>query len=95
MDWGVNMDEGFHISGIAKKRIKRPRDVSQWAKLIVDIAIGKVENHAPTPEEEGKELAAVVRGKHGPYKGVAPTNDEVSHATLQSEMLQGRKVGWD
>jgi hypothetical protein len=26
---------------------------------------------------------------------VAPTDGEVSHATLQGEMLRARKVGWD
>ena len=31
------MDEGCHIQGMADKR-KRPRDISQRAKLIVDIA---------------------------------------------------------
>jgi hypothetical protein len=33
---------------------KRPRDPNQLAKLIVDIASGQVEDHDPTPEEQGK-----------------------------------------
>ncbi len=28
-------------------------------------------------------------------RGVAPTNDEVSHDTLQGEMLRARNLGWD
>jgi hypothetical protein len=37
---------------------KRPRDFSQAAKLVVDIAIGQVEDREPTPEERGKDPAA-------------------------------------
>jgi hypothetical protein len=29
---------------------KRPRDFSQAAKLVVDIATGQVEDRSPTPE---------------------------------------------
>ena len=38
-------------------RKKRPRDSNQLAKLIVDIATGEVEDRAPTPEEQGKDIA--------------------------------------
>jgi hypothetical protein len=44
---------------------KRPRDPSQLAKLIVDIAAGEVEDRPPTPEEQGKDPAAVAMGKKG------------------------------
>jgi hypothetical protein len=44
---------------------KRPRDPSQLAKLIVDIAAGEVEDRSPTPEELGKDPAAVAMGKKG------------------------------
>jgi hypothetical protein len=36
---------------------KRPRDFSQSAKLVIDIATGQVEDRPPTPEE-GKDAAA-------------------------------------
>jgi hypothetical protein len=42
----------------AKPR-KRPPDFSQAAKLVVDIATGQVEDQPPTPEEQGKDPAAV------------------------------------
>jgi hypothetical protein len=48
---------------------KRPRDPSQLAKLIVDIAAGEVEDRKPTPEEQGKSAKAVARGKTGGLKG--------------------------
>ena len=44
---------------------KRPRDANQLAKLIVDIATGQVEDRKPTPEEQGKDPAAVAYGQLG------------------------------
>ena len=44
---------------------KRPRDFSQAAKLVVDIATGQVEDREPTPEEQGKDPVAVRRGQLG------------------------------
>ena len=44
---------------------KRPRDPSQLAKLIVDIAAGEVEDRPPTPEEQGKDPAAAALGRKG------------------------------
>ena len=49
---------GYH----ERKRAKRPRDFSQAAKLVVDIASGQVEDREPTPEEQGKDPAAVSLG---------------------------------
>jgi hypothetical protein len=54
---------------MADKHSKRPRDFSQAAKLVVDIASGQVEDREPTPEEQGKDPAAVARGKAGGTKG--------------------------
>lgn len=45
---------------------KRPRDTSQRAKLIVDIATGEVEDEKP---DEGKNPAAVELGRLGGKKG--------------------------
>jgi hypothetical protein len=47
---------------------KRPRDPSQLAKLIVDIAAGEVEDRPPTPEEQGKNPATVESGRAGGKK---------------------------
>ncbi len=51
------------------KAPKRPRDLNQWAKRMIDIATGEVEDGEPTPEEQGKDPAAVARGKLGGEKG--------------------------
>jgi hypothetical protein len=51
------------------KRKKRPRDFAQRAKMIVDIATGEIEDREPTPEEQGKDPAAVSLGRRGGLKG--------------------------
>jgi hypothetical protein len=40
---------------------KRPRDPNQLAKSIIDIATGQKPDRDPTPEEQGKDPAAVIQ----------------------------------
>jgi hypothetical protein len=47
-------------------RSRRPRDPNQLGRLIVDIATGEVED---TPEDTGKDPAAVALGRKGGLKG--------------------------
>jgi hypothetical protein len=54
---------------MAEKHPKRPRDLNQWAKRMVDIATGEASDREPTPEEQGKDPAAVARGRAGGAKG--------------------------
>ncbi len=56
-------------SGRQPKRKKRPRDANRLAKSIVDIATGEIEDREPTPEEQGKDPAAVSLGRRGGLKG--------------------------
>jgi hypothetical protein len=44
---------------------KRPRDPNQLARAIIDIATGERPDRDPTPEELGKNAAAVELGKRG------------------------------
>ena len=44
---------------------KRPRDFSQAAKLVIDVATGQVEDRQQTPEEQGKDPAAAAMGRKG------------------------------
>jgi general stress protein YciG len=44
---------------------KRPRDFSQAAKFVVDVATGQREDREPTPEERGKDPAAAAMGRKG------------------------------
>ena len=48
---------------------KRPRDTNQLAKLMVDILTGQVEDRELTPEEQGKDPAAVSLGRRRGLKG--------------------------
>ena len=52
--------------GMPDRSSKRPTDPNQLAKLIVDIATGEVED---TPEDTGKDPAAVALGRKGGLKG--------------------------
>ncbi len=52
------------------KRLKRPRDPVQLAKLIGDILTGQVEDRAPDrPVDLTKDQAAVALGRKGGLKG--------------------------
>ena len=51
------------------KSPKRPRDLNQWAKRMVDVATGEASDREPTPEEQGKDAAAVSLGGRGGLKG--------------------------
>lgn len=46
---------------MATKRLPRPRDPAQLAKLIVDIATGEIEDRI----DDGKDAAAVQSGREG------------------------------
>ena len=51
------------------KTPSRPRDLNQWAKRMVEIATGEASDMPPTPEEQGKDPAAVALGRKGGLKG--------------------------
>jgi hypothetical protein len=44
---------------------KRPRDLNQWAKRMVDLATGEASDREPTPEDRGIDPAASAMGKKG------------------------------
>jgi hypothetical protein len=48
---------------------KRPRDLNQCAERMVDIATGAADDRERTPEEQGKDPAAVRLGRRGGLKG--------------------------
>lgn len=53
---------------MAPKRPKRPKDFSQAAKLVVDIATGQVEDRQLTPDSGRGSIAAEL-GRRGGLKG--------------------------
>lgn len=76
------------------KKPKRPRDANQLARRIVDIASGETEDREPTPEEQGKDPAAVSLGRRGGLKGGKARAEKMS-ATERSEVARkAAKVRW-
>jgi len=79
---------------MADKHPKRPRDFSQAAKLVIDIASGQVEDRKPTPEEQGKDPAAVSLGRKGGLKGGKARSAKMT-AKQRSEIAQkAAKARW-
>ncbi|MGE3626156.1 MAG: RNA-binding protein [Hyphomicrobiales bacterium] len=75
-------------------RLKRPRDSAQLAKLIVDIATGEVDDREPTPEEEGKDPAAVKRGRAGGKKGGKARAANMTAKQRSEAARKAVKVRW-
>lgn len=58
------------------KRLPRPRDPNQLAKLIADIATGDQEDRLVT--DDGRDLAAVMLGRLGGLKGGRARADKLT-----------------
>ena len=64
---------------------KRPRDFSQAAKLVVDIASGQVEDRPPTPEDP----AAAALGRKGGAARASKLSPE-KRAEIARKAAKGR-----
>jgi hypothetical protein len=53
------------------KHHKRPRDLNQWAKRMLDIATGEASDAAPTPEPHGEQAKRAAKA-HKEKKPIAP-----------------------
>jgi hypothetical protein len=69
---------------------KRPRDPNQLAKSIIDIATGQKPDRDPTPEEQGKDPAAVALGK----KGGSARADKLSPSHRSKIAAKAAKARW-
>jgi hypothetical protein len=72
-----------------ERKLKRPRDPVQLAKLIGDIATGQIEDKT----EDGKNPAAVAKGRKGGLKGGASrmaTMTEDEKRQLAKQAAQSR-----
>lgn len=76
------------------KTPKRPRDTNQLAKRILDIASGEVEDRKPTPEEEGKDPAAVSLGRKGGLSGGKARAEKLSPEQRASAARVAAKARW-
>ncbi|MDZ4792302.1 MAG: histone H1 [Hyphomicrobiales bacterium] len=75
-------------------KAKRPRDTNQLAKRIADIATGEVENHAPTPEEKGKDPAAVGLGRRGGLRGGLARSKALTKEQKKVIAQNAAKIRW-
>lgn len=73
------------------KNPKRPRDVSQLAKMIVDIASGETET---LPIEKQKDPAAIARGRAGGLKGGKARAESLSPTDRQNQALFAARSRW-
>jgi hypothetical protein len=76
------------------KPLKRPRDPAQLAKLMIDIASGEVEDREPSPEEQGKDPAAVQRGHLGGLKGGKARAEKLTPAQRKASALTANRARW-
>lgn len=73
---------------------KRPRDPNALAKSIVDIATGQAEDREPTLEEQGKDAAAVKRGRAGGIKGGAARASALSPSKRKKIAKIAARARW-
>jgi len=70
---------------------KRPRDPNQLARLIVAIATGEVEDVNP---DEGKDPAAIERGRKGGEKGGKARADALTAKQRSEIAKKAAKARW-
>jgi hypothetical protein len=74
---------------------KRPRELNEWAKRMVDIATGEVADREPTPEEQGKDPAAVARGKLGGAIGGKARAASLTPEQRRESAQKAIRTRWD
>lgn len=75
---------------MAKKQLKRPRDPMQLAKLIGDIATGQVDDSV----EDGKDPAAVKRGRLGGVKGGKARAEKMTTQERRQAARKAAQARW-
>jgi hypothetical protein len=61
---------------------------------MVDIATGAVNDREPTPEEEGKDPAAVARGRAGGLKGGKARAEKLGPEERQASARKAVQARW-
>jgi hypothetical protein len=75
---------------MATKRLPRPRDPAQLAKLIVDIATGEVEDYA----DDGKDPSAVELGRRGGLRGGRVRSEKMTPAQRSASARKAATARW-
>lgn len=76
---------------LGRPRKKRPRDVSQRARLIVEIATGQVEDRS---ENEGKNVHAVALGRLGGQKGGKARAEKLTAEQRRESARKAAQARW-
>ena len=74
-----------------EKHPKRPRDINQWAKHMVDIVTGAAKEHDP---DVGKDAAAVSLGRRGGLKGGNARAAKISPERRAEIARKAAKTRW-
>ena len=76
----------------SSKRPKRPRDANQLAKAIVDLSVGEVQ---PEPDpDQGKDPAAIIRGRLGGAKGGKARAENLSAVRRAEIARKAARARW-
>jgi hypothetical protein len=70
---------------------KRPRDMNQWAKHMVDLATGAAKEHDP---DAGKDAAAVSLGRRGGIKGGKARASKLTSAERTAAARKAVQARW-
>lgn len=73
---------------------KRPRDMNQLAKAIVDISIGEARADDAPPVDDGKNPAAVALGRLGGLKGGKARAQKLSAAKRKAIAKKAAAARW-
>jgi len=76
---------------MTERRLKRPRDPAQLAKLIIDIATGEVEDRV----EDGKSAAAIELGRRGGLKGGKARSQKMSPEQRRESAQKAARARWE
>ena len=79
------------LAQVMTKHPKRPRDFSQAAKLVVDIASGQVEDREPTPDTGLGKRAQAGGRKGGPARAAALTPEQRSEIAKTAAQARWKK----
>jgi hypothetical protein len=69
---------------------KRPRDLNQWAKNMVDLATGTAKEPPPTPKNE----AAAELGRRGGLKGGKARAKNMTKSQRSASAKQAANARW-
>jgi hypothetical protein len=73
----------------------RPRDLNQWAKRMVDIATGEVEDTEPVHQDDpNKDPAAIALGRKGGLKGGKARADSLTPEERKKIAREAAQKRW-